>query len=99
MLTDFRLALRTLGKTPLFTLTAIAALALGVGANTAIFSLVNQVLFHPPGIDDPSRIVSLRVKYEKLNLASISMSTPDFVDARKHAEVFESAAVAENGDY
>src|SRR5258708_33289632 len=99
MLTDFRVAFRTLGKSPAFTLTAIAALALGVGANTAIFSLVNQVLLNPPGVSDPARIVTLRAKYDKLNLASIPMSTPDFADVRKSTPIFEYVAGMDGGNF
>src|SRR5258706_11440751 len=99
MISDFRVAVRTLTKSPAFTFTAVAALALGVGANTAIFSLVNQVLLNPPGVADPARIVSVRAKYGKLNMQSISMSNPDFADVRKSTQLFEAAASTEGGDY
>ncbi len=96
---DFRLALRTLLKTPAFTLTTIAVLALGIGANSAIFGLVNQVLLRPPGIAHPERVVAIRVKYDKLNLASIPVSVPDFADVQRGTQVFESGAVLNEGDY
>ena len=63
MLYDLRLAVRTLAKAPAFTFTTLVVLALGIGVNTAIFGLVNQVLLRPPGIANPERIAAIRVKY------------------------------------
>jgi hypothetical protein len=94
-----RITIRTLAKSPAFSLTAIAALALGIGANTAIFSVVNQVLLNPAGVSNPERIVSLRVKYEKLALKSIGVSVPDFSDVQKSTQLFESGALLGQGDY
>jgi predicted permease len=99
MLRDFRLAVRTLARTPAFTLTTIAVLALGIGANTAIFGLVNQVLLRPPGIANPERVVSIRAKYDKLNLASIPVSAPDFRDVQQGTRVFECAAILNESDF
>jgi hypothetical protein len=56
-LRDFRFAFRGLRKTPLFTAIAIASLALGIGANTAIFSLFDQVLVRSLGVKEPDRLV------------------------------------------
>jgi predicted permease len=94
-----RITCRTLAKSPAFSLTAIAALALGIGANTAIFSVVNQVLLNPAGVSHPERIASLRVKYDKLALKSIVVSVPDFSDVQKSTQLFESGAVLGPGDY
>src|ERR1700690_510724 len=93
MPSDLRIACRTLAKSPGFTVTAVAALALGIGANTAIFSVVNQVLLNPAGVSHPERIVSLRVKYDKLALNSIPVSVPDFSDVHKSTQLFESGAI------
>src|SRR5207253_9908091 len=56
---DVRLACRTLAATPLATLVAVASLALGIGANTAIFSLLNSLLLRTLPVNDPSRLVLL----------------------------------------
>jgi predicted permease len=61
MWTDFRIALRTLARAPLFTSVAILSLALGIGANTAIFSLLDQVLLRNLRVADPSRLVVFHV--------------------------------------
>ncbi|HLY19198.1 MAG TPA: ABC transporter permease [Bryobacteraceae bacterium] len=97
--TDFRYALRTLLKTPGYTMVALATLALGIGANTAIFSVVNQVLLNPAGVAHPERIVALRVRYEKLALNNIGVSIPDFADVLHSTQQFESAALINGSDF
>ena len=99
MWSDIRYAARTLVKSPVFALTAIAALALGIGANTAIFSVFNALMLHPAGVSEPDRVVVGRVKYDKLNLKSIPLSAPDFADIRNGREVFSSAATEEGADF
>ena len=96
---DSRYAVRTLLKTPAYTVVALLTLALGIGANTAIFSVVNQVLLNPSGVSDPERVVSLRVKYLKLALLNISVSIPDFADVLHSNQQFESAALLGQGDF
>ncbi len=99
MISDLRLACRTLAKSPAFAVTAVAALALGIGANTTIFSVVNQVLLNPAGVDRPSSVVATRVRYDKLALHSIGVSAPDFKDAQNSRQVFEAAAILTGGNF
>ncbi len=99
MLSDLRIAFRTLQRSPGFALVAIAALALGIGANTAIFSIVNALLLHPAGIANPERVVAVRVRYVKLNLLSIGPSAPDLADVRDNRALFEHAALWNDMDF
>ncbi|MFZ0636982.1 MAG: ABC transporter permease [Candidatus Acidiferrales bacterium] len=94
---DLKYALRMLRKNPGFTIVAVLTLALGIGANTAIFSVVNGLLLHPAGIPHPERLVAIRVRYEKLNLKSIVVSATDFADVRNSRDVFAAAAAEQNG--
>jgi len=94
-----RYAVRALLKTPAYTLVALITLALGIGANTAIFSVVNQVLLNPAGVSDPSRVVSIRAKYDKLALRNIGVSVPDFADVLHSPQQFEYAALISTGDF
>jgi predicted permease len=93
MLADLRFAWRGLVKSPGFSIAAIVALALGVGANTAIFSVVNQTLLNPAGVVHPERVVALRVRYGKLGLKNINVSVPDYADARESKQIFASTAI------
>jgi MacB-like periplasmic core domain len=96
---DLRYAVRTLLKSPAYTAVALATLALGIGANTAIFSVVNQVLLNPSGVSNPERIVALRVNYDKLALRNIGVSVPDFADVLHSTDQFESAALINTMDF
>jgi predicted permease len=81
-----------LAKNPGFTAVAVLSLALGIGANTIIFSAINEMFLHPTGINDPDHLFAVRVKYDKLNLKSIVISAPDFKDIQDSKQVFSSAA-------
>ncbi|HEV2382019.1 MAG TPA: ABC transporter permease [Terriglobia bacterium] len=94
LIQDLRYGLRMLAKNPGFTGVAILTLALGIGANAAIFSVINGLFLHPLGIADPGHLFAVRVKYDKLNLKSIVISAPDFRDVRDSAQIFSSAAAS-----
>jgi predicted permease len=99
LIKDLRFGLRTLAKSPGFAAIAILTLALGIGANTAIFSVVNGLLLHPAGIGNSDRLVAIRVKYDKLNLPNIGVSVPDYADIRDRKDTFSSAALVDERDY
>ncbi len=92
--TDFTYALRTLRRSPLFTATVLASLALGIGSNAAIFSVVNALFLHPAGVTHPEQVVAPRISYQKLHLDRIDMSLPDFEDVRNSTHVFSVAAAS-----
>ena len=88
---DIRYGLRTLRKSPGFTTVAVLTLALGIGANTAIFSVVNGVLLRPLPYENPERLVLIRNDAEgETGLASIS--PPELVDLREQSQLFEGFA-------
>jgi len=90
---DVRLGLRTMTKSPGFTLVAVITLALGIGANTAIFSVVNAVLLRQLPFAEPDRIVSLHNINKRTGEVRTAMSYPDFEDIRRESHSLESMSV------
>jgi predicted permease len=86
---DLRYGARSIGKNPGFAILAILALALGIGANTAIFSVVNSVLLRPLGYADPGRLVVI------LHEGKFPVSPADYLDWRKQSSSFEQLAAAQ----
>src|SRR2546422_3824148 len=92
---DLRYGLRMLAKSPGFTAVAVLTLALGIGANTAVFSVVNAVLLKPLSYRDPDRIVTLSDSLrtgEALTALSKQVSVPDFQDWHDQSSSFEAMA-------
>src|ERR1700681_4424653 len=89
---DLRYGARMLRKNPGFTLVAVLTLALGIGANTAIFSVVNAVLLNPLPYPHPEQLVTLHES--KPNFESGSISYPNFRDWKKDNHTFSSVAIS-----
>ncbi|HKW99401.1 MAG TPA: ABC transporter permease [Bryobacteraceae bacterium] len=96
---DIRYTFRILRSNPGFTAAAVIALALGIGANTAIFSVVDGVLLRPLPVHDPARVMVVHERFTALGLPSIGVSAPDFADITALHDVFENTAVVSGGDY
>ena len=96
---DARYAVRTLARRPGFTLVVVLTLALGIGANTAIFSAVNTVLLRPLPTPWLDRLVVVRHDMVSLNLLGAQLSTPEVLDLIERREVFETGAGYSGADY
>ena len=86
MLNDLLYAFRTLRKSPIFTITVVVTIALGVGASTAIFSVTNGVLLRKLPYKDPERLVLARNDLQKRNVTDFPLSNADFLDLRNGAK-------------
>jgi len=94
---DLIYGFRTLRKSPGFTAVALLALAIGIGANTAIFSVVNGVLLRPLPYPDPARLVMIFETTPQFSQASDSY--PDYLDWRRDSHAFVDMAAARNDDF
>ncbi len=99
LIQDLKFGMRMLRKNPAFTLIAVITLALGIGANTAIFSVVNGVLFRPLPYYEPERLVMVwadrPVLQAQTGLPDFPVTVADFLDWRDQNQVFEQMATME----
>src|SRR5262245_17975360 len=91
---DLRFGLRTLAKNPGFTAVAVMALALGIGANVTVFSLVNAILFKNLPCTDSDRVLYVSTQNVKNARGDAGVSFPDYDDLRKQARSFKALAAA-----
>src|SRR5258708_6977733 len=93
MLQDLRFGLKLLGKERAFTITALLTLALCIGANTAIFTVLNAVILNALPFPEPDRLVRTYNVYPGVGVARGANSGPDYADRKQLTDVFESVAM------
>jgi putative ABC transport system permease protein len=99
LLGDLRYTARTLRKTPAFTAAAILTLALGIGANTAIFSVVNAVMLRSLPFASPERLVWVAEKNDKLKIPYWAASVLNYLSWREQAQSFEQLAAIQSDSF
>ncbi len=95
---EIRYALRQLSKSPAFAVTAILTLALGIGANTAIFTVVQSLLLRPLEYPEADRIVALNTRWEQKEQSVPRMTGPDLVDIRDQAKSIAAVGFYSGGE-
>jgi predicted permease len=88
---DTRYALRTLARSPGYAAAAILTLALGIGANTAIFSATDEILLRPPDVPEPEQLAQV-YSFNRKTSTYLSSSYPDYLDFRRQARSFQNLA-------
>src|SRR5437762_4038435 len=89
-LRDIRHAARNLARTPGFALITILTLALGIGANTAIFSVVNAVILRPLGYPQPDRLVYISTQFPQMGFDQFWVSPPEYLEFQERTKAFSS---------
>src|SRR5207248_4313786 len=92
MITDLKYALRMLVKTPGFAIIAILTLGLGIGANSAIFSVIDAVLLRPLPFPKPNELVAVWSQVTRENSERETESIPDYVDLRDQSKTLRALA-------
>jgi hypothetical protein len=93
LLQDVRFAARILWKDRGFTMTALLTLAICIGANAAIFAIVNSVLLRPLPVPQPDRLVLIYNSYPRAGVERASTSVPDYYDRLRETDVFDEMAL------
>jgi hypothetical protein len=96
---DLRYAVRALVKAPVFTAVTVVTLALGIGANSAIFSLVNAVLLRPLGYVEPERLMLIYEGFRGSAFDKVGVSPPDFIDLATLQRSFSSIGAYRTQQY
>jgi predicted permease len=99
LLQDLRYALRNLANQPMFAIVAVLTLALGIGANTAIFSVIHGMYLRPLPYPGGDRLVSVYNTYPKMGLEFAGTSIPDYLDRRGQAPSLEDLSMYTGGSY
>ena len=91
---DIKHALQMFAKSPGFTIAAVAALALGIGANTAIFTVVNAVLLRPLPYVNPERLATIQTDMKARNVINFPIAPGNMLDLKARATAFDFGAFA-----
>src|SRR5580692_12586178 len=94
MLADIRYALRGLRRSPMFALVAIVSLAIGIGANSAIFSVVNALLLRPLPYPEPDRLAVLWLRSPGINIPQDWPSPGEFIDIQTQNHSFDEMSIS-----
>src|SRR5215204_2352596 len=94
MLSELRYAFRQLVKAPWFSLVAVVGLGLGIGANIALFSVINSVFLRPLPYSEPDRLVRLSSTNQAQNLTRVGFSYPRFLEVQQRQQVFSDLALS-----
>src|SRR6476620_11517569 len=99
MFQDLRHALRLLAKNPLFTLVGVLTLGLGIGATSAVFTLVNALLIKPLPYEDPAHLVLLFEHFKDQHLDTIPVSPPEFLEYKAQLKSFNKLAAFDTATF
>ena len=97
LIRDVRHAARNLARTPGFTIVTILTLSLGIGANTAIFSVVNTVILRPLGYPQPDRLIYISGQFPQMGFDQFWISPPEFFEFQERTRAFSSVGAFTTG--